>query len=422
MKRHNAWELCSPVRYQIGNQTMSSPISTDGSIHQSEDDTKFDDPRNGTLSENLFFNPNIHDTTPTLQARLEESSTNTSYRLQSDPMMNHNVHQDGNTSYRLQSDPMMNHAVQDGNITTTTTNSNVNNSSNDLSLINEDDPITNNTPSVKAASISMGGTMNYYTHHDAEHLRAMFSYGSCAPQSHVESSDRKLPARDLIQFRHNSSRFLQGHNGGAFPSQGLRNLSGSSSAQNNIDSNLSCAATARVNVFGGLYSNYYVTNSQAHLKVPSVTSSLPSSSTQSITLSVQQHSYSNKQEPSMNTTTSELEPPPTIVAHPQQGDHLSPRLANHRVKKPSKRIKKKVITCSKHKIKRIGPKASSSNDTQDDNTTTIKNLRRCLQQPYSQMMEKAKTNRKKDAVVVWFRRLDELLDFKDKSGGHSKLT
>ena len=208
---------------------------------------------------------------------------------------------------------------------------------------------------------------NYY---ERQYLFSLYAHGFCAPQCHEEIMDTKPPAIDSSLFRQLQQQQQQ------FPHQ---------------VSNYPTQAVQNVPTFDR--------------KIPPV-ASFPSQSDRS--------SQENA------AKGNELKDPDDAPL-PRRGSRYSTRSTNQT--KKSKTTKTTAIKAHSKtiKFKRPSTRAESRTTTANDKYVRSSSSQGDQIQPTSKQIQEACTPRKLEALQTWFKRLQELIDFKD-ANGHSKLT
>jgi hypothetical protein len=252
--------------------------------------------------------------------------------------------------------------------------------------------------------------VNYY---ERPFLYSLYSHGCCASQSHDESLDRKPAARDSTHFRNDSS-FSQVPNKRTYPIQAANNRNRCSTSDSMSVSSTSTSPSASFDSASNKLIQGRQGKAVKKLKPPPV-SSLPQ----------QRSGRSSLGKEIAETRTSNLKTPP-VASLPQQGRRHSQRQVNQTKKSKKPKAKAKAPpkgtkhTQAKTRISRK-TRVDSRNDTSADQYMTPQGLDISTMPPaHQQMMNQARTSRKQEALLTWFRRLKDLLHFRDENG-HSKF-
>jgi hypothetical protein len=271
----------------------------------------------------------------------------------------------------------------------------------------------NNTPFANNQYTHGEGAVSEENYYERPLLYSLYSHGSCASQSHDESLDRKPAARDSTHFRNDSS-FSQVPNKRTYPIQAANNRNRCSTSDSMSVSSTSTSPSASFDSASNKLIQGRQGKAVKKLKPPPV-SSLPQ----------QRSGRSSLGKEIAETRTSNLKTPP-VASLPQQGRRHSQRQVNQTKKSKKPKAKAKAPpkgtkhTQAKTRISRK-TRVDSRNDTSADQYMTPQGLDISTMPPaHQQMMNQARTSRKQEALLTWFRRLKDLLHFRDENG-HSKF-
>lgn len=271
----------------------------------------------------------------------------------------------------------------------------------------------NNTPFANNQYTHGEGAVSEENYYERPLLYSLYSHGSCASQSHDESLDRKPAARDSTHFRNDSS-FSQVPNKRTYPIQAANNRNRCSTSDSMSVSSTSTSPSASFDSASNKLIQGRQGKAVKKLKPPPV-ASLPQ----------QRSGRSSRGKEIAETRTSNLKTPP-VASLPQQGRRHSQRQVNQTKKSKKPKAKAKAPpkgtkhTQAKTRISRK-TRVDSRNDTSADQYMTPQGLDISTMPPaHQQMMNQARTSRKQEALLTWFRRLKDLLHFRDENG-HSKF-
>ena len=283
---------------------------------------------------------------------------------------------------------------------------------NPFSLDLEDNIFANNQYTPHHDNGKGEGAVSEINYYERPFLYSLYSHGCCTSQIHNESLDRKPAARDSVHFRNDSS-FSRVPNKHTYPIQAANNRNRCTS-----DSMSTSSTSTSPSASFDSASNKLIQGRQgktvAELKPPPA-ASLPQ----------QRSGRSSRGKDIAETRTSKLKAPP-VASLPQQGRRHSQRQANQIQKscEPKAETEEPPKGTNHTRAKtRISKKTrvDSRNDTSADHYRPPQDLDISTLSPArQQMMQQARTSRKQEALLTWFRRLHDLVNFRDENG-HSKF-
>jgi hypothetical protein len=280
---------------------------------------------------------------------------------------------------------------------------------NPFSLDLEDNIFANNQYTPHHDNGKGEGAVSEINYYERPFLYSLYSHGCCTSQIHNESLDRKPAARDSVHFRNDSS-FSRVPNKHTYPIQAANNRNRCTS-----DSMSTSSTSTSPSASFDSASNKLIQGRLGKTVANPPAASLPQ----------QRSGRSSRGKDIAETRTSKLKAPP-VASLPQQGRRHSQRQANQIQKScepKAETVEPPKGTNHTRAKTRISNKTrvDSRNDTSADHYRPPQDLDISTLSPArQQMMQQARTSRKQEALLTWFRRLHDLVNFRDENG-HSKF-
>lgn len=217
---------------------------------------------------------------------------------------------------------------------------------------------------------------NFYEKH---YIFSLYAHGYCTPQRYDEDMDRKPAAVDSRLFQQQNQQYYYPNQQSMYPTQASNNAI---SFDRTIDRSLRDQATVEKKV--------------DERKSPPVASVAHGSD---------RSTHDN------GKTNSNLKAPP-VASLPARGTRRSSRIT-------TQTIKNKVSPKKAHSKVVKSPRSKTRNGSRIKAAAPPKRTSTLIIRPTKKQLNEARTRRKTEALLTWFKRLQELVEFKDDNG-HGK--